>query len=291
MKNNDKGLIDSQIGILLVFFVVSVLFSAIVVSWFLLNIYGVQVSGVALPLMRGGSYENFVDNSASSDVIQIGCWSYLTGTGYTALSDNSYLIFDNIASNNDQSYINEYTIQNPLQKDYSIVLDYTSSGATEVIVSSDGFHIPRYDWTSRFLGEDLYFYPYPNANQLTDVTIKTEFNPTNYLKPFLIFTMNNQEIFRVPSMGGPAQLAFKIYYGGIGAKNTGLIVKDFKSTNDRTSSDWSTFFTMGSVYLSAIIKILLWNVDSQYLPIELNLIFIKSQLFAIGTCLLIIIRG
>lgn len=291
MKNNEKGLIDSQIGILLVFFVTSVLFSAIVISWFLLNIYGVQVSGIALPLMQGGSYENFIDTSGSTDVIQIGCWTYLAGTGQTALADNSYLLFNNVASNNDYKYTNEYDIENPLQKDYSVVLEYTSNRVLEVVVKNDGFHIPRNDGLENILGVDRYFYPYPNANQLTTVNIKTNYNPTNYNIPILIFTFNNQELFTIQSMAGAQTGILQIYYGGVGAKYSGLTVKSFKSTNDRTSSDWSTFFTMASAYLSAIIKILVWNVDSQYLPVELNILFIKSQLFAIGTCLLIIIRG
>lgn len=283
---NDKAALDSGVSIVLIILVTSILISSILISWFLFNIYDITIAGIAMPLLSGSQYENFVDNTVSTDVYVIGGnWTYTAGVGRTADTDNSYLLFDNVISNNNYAYTNEYHIINSLKSDYSIILEYSTNSKLEIIVKSDGFHIPDSS------NGDRYFFPYPNANQVVNVDINTEYNPTNYNYPAVIFTFNGAKLFTLQTITGSQLPILKIYYGGVGAKHAGLIIQDFKSTNDRNSSDWSAFFTMASAYLSAIVKIIFWNIDSQYLPLELNLIFIKPQLIGIGICILIIIRG
>jgi len=276
---------------IVIFFACSLLFTSVVVSWILLQAYGIGIAGVPFETLAGDSS---IDLSASSDLTEInGAWSYDVDNGRVSSASDSYLVFDGLKASNEAKYTNTYNILNPNQGDYSIVLSYSSLRTQEVIVESDGFHVIEHTiGLSDLTGDrELYFYPYEGANRLTNTKITTALNiaalvETNTQDNILDFYMNNKLIFSVPQSeelfgewGAQIGILSNVYYGGIGSKdNIGVSLKSFSSDSTGTSATLDSL----TAYFWVLIKMLVWNIDSQYFPMELNLLLIKSQEFALG---------
>lgn len=298
-KLNDRG-DTSGVAQVAIFLTTSIIFSSICISWFLLQIYGVAVAGIPIPNPQSVSEINFVDSTGGVDNVLIkgGNWVYNAGIGRIATQDNSYLVFDNIALGVDNYYTNKYIINNSIKKDYSIILEYSSDRVIEVITKQDGLYV--HDSGELLFGlitaNDV-FYPLAGANQITNAQITVLYSPTaNPSAPthqeYLIYTINGQTVISESWLNQKSITGItKLYYGGVGAKNAGLTITNFKTTNDKATADLTSFAYMIAYYASAIVKILVWNVDSQYLPMEINIIFIKSQLFGLGICIIVMMRG
>ena len=271
-----------------IFFTISLLFTSLVVSWVLLQAYGVSIAGLPFELPNEAQTITLSDNSQFTG----SGWSY-SGNEQLSTNTDSYLLAKNTNYLNVLgSYVNSYTIDNPNQQDYSIVLTYSPIRTQEVIVNNDGFSVVEHTiGISDLLGNrEIYFYPYQGANQITNSKIETNFNVGNLIsnngEPVLDFKFNGQDLFNVNQgdNGGfntQTQTLTDVYYGGVGSKNNvGLGVSSFSATGDTSnvSNGVSDLWNFATV----LFKLLGWGIDPQYLPMELNLILIKSQEFAIG---------
>jgi len=299
MKPNnffDYGGTETVAGVL-IFLLSSIIISSVAITWFLFQIYGVNISGVILPSQTDGSVNiNLMDNSTASNANlynSVGStWTYDPLIGRTANNDNSYLVFDNIALGIGNYYTNDYWIKNPNKKDYSIVLEYNNDGVLEIITKQDGFYMC--DSATLFgISKPCRYRAYPNANQITDLKITVKYSPTTTQDDGVVYSINDKVVFTIPWYESDARIGAldKIYYGGVGAKYAGLIITNFKTTNDKAENDLTNYTYLITAYIVAILKILVWNVDSMYLPLELNIMFIKTQLIGIGVCMVIILRG
>lgn len=289
----ESGAIDNGVVAMLMILVTSLTFSSIAISWFLLQIYGVSVSGIALPSFEGGQTQDFLSNSYDKNVLVYGGdWNYIPNIGRQSTSSNSFIVFDNVLSNNNQVYTNTYTINNTGKSDYSILLEYSQNGYTEVITKSDGFYYHVY--SSVAIVHDVNrFFTYPNANQLQRVTIETEYNPTKQDGSGLVYKINGETVIDIPwyNLVGAQSGLQKVYYGGIGSKSIGLILERFDSTNDRNEDGLAAFLTGGIAFISTLLHIVVYNVDPIYLPWEINAIFIKTQVFGVVGCAFVYWRG
>jgi hypothetical protein len=280
---------------IVIFFACSLLFTSVVLSWVVLQAYGISVAGIPFETLAGNSN---IDLSGSSGYEEIGgAWVYDANSGKVSSASDSYLVFSGLKASNEAKYTNTYNVLNPNQEDYSIVLSYSLLRTQEVIVSSDGFHVVEHTiGLSDLTGDrELYFYPYEGANSLTDTKITTALNiaalvETNTQDNILDFYMNNNLIFSVPQSdelfgewGSQMEIVTDVYYGGIGSKdNIGVSLKSFSSDSTGSSATLDSL----TAYFWTLLKMLVWNIDTQYCPWEINLLLIKSQEFALGVGIL-----
>lgn len=297
-KNNENGL--TAIGAI-TFFSISVVFSSIVISWMLLNAYGVSVSGVTFPEFSGIVNYDLAHSDVSDNIEMTDNWNYTSGKGKTAETENSYIYFTGAKPNQNGAFVNTYSLINENKKDYSIVLSADSFNTIEVIVEQDGFHIPRNGGILNYIwGDDLYFYPYDGANQAVNVNIKTVYNPNAIFENteignYLDFYFNDVLLFSLDSTynhesTGLSQLDKK--YSGVGSKNNiGLVVNTFSATNDRADNNVLSLLESLQLWAKLLFQLLVWNVNPTYLPWELNILMIKSQVFCIGVGIMFWARG
>jgi hypothetical protein len=292
--DNEKAVEGGVVGIL-VLLVISLVFTACFTSWILFNAYGVQVSGIVLPSTTGQTDQNFLtgDTFPSNLIQKSGCWTLVNNVGAIASLDNSLMLFDGVYSSNNGVYYNKYRLDNSIKEDYSVILEWTKNTYIKVKVTDEGFYYVPVNSLSWFGNPAEKFYPYDNANQITDVTIETEYYPVGYTKDGLIFKINGVTAFRIPwnELSGVYAGADKKYYGGVVAENSGLIIKIFESINDRTTDGWEGFLGNGVAFIRTLFLITVWNISPAFLPWEINLIFIKTQVFGIIACAIAYIRG
>lgn len=292
-KNSEKGAIDNGVVAMLMLLITSLVFSSVAISWFLLQIYGVSVSGISLPTFTGGQSQDFLSNSYDNNVLVYGGeWQYTSGIGRKAVADNSFVVFNNVVSNNNHIYTNQYKINNTQKKDYAVILEYSQNGYSEIITKSDGFYYHVYSSVALIQAQDQFF-PYPNANQIERATIDVSYNPDSVLDPALLYVVNGEQVVKIlpPQLNGVQVGLTKVYYGGVHAIYSGVTIESFTSTNDRTSDGWSAFLTQAIAFISTLLQIVVWNVDPIYLPWEINLILIKTQAFGIVACAIVYVRG
>lgn len=289
--NNDNAALSSS-GSIVLFFTFSLVFSSILISWMLLNAYGVNVAGMEFPEFQANTQYELSSNDTSKGITYIGdTWTFSEGNGRVSTGEDSYILFDNSGSPNAGMHTNTYHISNPNQGDYSLVLSYSSLKTVEVVVSDDGFHIMDGSFGMGFLNNEIYFYPYENANKITPVVIQTDYDGTynqiiDNSGQMLNLYMDGNLVFSTPSdvdTGVQVEPIVKAYYGGIGNKNNiGLTLQGF-GTNDNTKmSDITALINSIQVWVTTLIKLIVWNVPEEYLPWELNMLFVKSQGFALG---------
>lgn len=288
--NESAGVETTLIGLLF-----SLTFSSIVISFLLLSAYGVQVSGnqAAISLPDGGVIEvmqNYQTNQINDNVNFVSKfgspWNYVAGVGRVLSLDGlSYMALKGVQPVNDVYTVN-YQLNNSVLSDYGIILRYTNGDLNQLVINvkADGYHIPN---ELSFGFSDYYFYPYSNANQNTHPQIKTVFNDkTGDLQYF----DNGVLIFH--ATGIPAELPYFSlvhYYAGVSSSTAGFAVENINAGT--IIADATNIVQQLGAFLDVLAKIVLWNVDSQFLPLELNLIFIKTQLAGVIICGIVILRG
>jgi hypothetical protein len=189
---------------------------------------------------------------------------------------------------------NIYNINNSIESEYAIALRYTNGvDQNMIMVKSDGFHIPNIIFPSLSGGiivGDQYFYAYQNANKIHDVSIKTVYNDNLNTVDFY---WNNQLLFTASGLKGDINLfgIFGRYYGGIGATNVGFVYKSFETENEVILLDSTNVLTQVAEFIITMGKIVVWNIDSKYLPDLVNIFLIKPFALGIIICLIVIWRG
>lgn len=289
MHKNDSGTVESTlIGL---FF--SLTFSSVVIAFLLLQFYGVAVTGnnAAISLPSSGlvsGLQDFKSNNVVDNVNYIdglGKYVYVPDVG-RVLSNNPtglecWLILAHIDDANGV-YSVSYDINNSVKEDYGVFVRTWNNFNIyneRIDVKSDGFHAVYATFESGF-------YPYPLANQNTNVKIRTEFNEDEGTYSFYF---NGNLIFTKTGISKPIFSTSDAYYGGVWSKTEGFTIESINAGAFNFSSD--NILEQIKSFLNVLAKIVLWNVDEQFLPLALNIIFIKTQLAGIVVCIFVIIRG
>lgn len=279
---------------IIIFFTISLLFTSILTSWLLLNVYGVSVAGIPMELFTDAAISNSFDIKNGENVTgsyELGSgWEYQDGVGITSTSEDSYFLYNKQATANAAFYTNQYWLSNPNSEDYSIVIAKSVFGTQEISVEYDGYHLMQYGVTGELFGaSELYFYPYTGANQNPSVNIKTEFCSQCLLNPsgeedILKYYVDGSLMFSVPptavaAFGGQPDQMTPVYYGGVGSKNNvGLTIE--KLSSSLTSEDSAGVDDL-LAFCFTLMKLLSWGIEPEYLPYEINILLIKSQEFCI----------
>lgn len=301
--NNSKlfcNKIDNESGsvaIVLIGLIFSLTFSAMVISFLLLQFYGVNVAYIT-PASDSGvlsSFQDYKRNLISDDVNYIsqkgGTWTFvpdvgrvLSGAGGTFGLTSPCIVLSGVTPIGDE-YVVNYMINNSVNAEYGVFVRWSrNSEDTLIFVKSDGFHIPK---TMAIFGGEFAFYPYPNPLQDEKVHIKTVFNEG---AGTLQFYYNEKLIFTHTGINRQYVIPYTTsYYAGVTSDTNDFTVEGIDA--GAISLEETSILKQISAFIIILAKILVWNVDSAYLPFELNLIFIKTQLFGIIVCAIMIIRG
>lgn len=296
-QSNEDGAIETT----LIGLIFSLTFSSLVIAFLLVEFYGAGVAGIAAPVNSFpdaqilSSFQNYQTNDISDSVNykteRSGTWVYVPNVGRVLSGVSvpfgmmSPMILLNGVSPINNEYIVKYAINNSVKGDYAIIVRWSKNPSDVIVyVKSDGFHIPK---TMDIFGGEFGFYPYPNANQVENVDIRTEFNENSGV---LKFYFNG--VLAFTQIGIPQQIIIPFtatYYAGVTSSTDGFTLKNI----NMGAIDLTDTNIMKSVasFIIVLAKIVVWNVDSQYLPLELNFLFIKTQLFGIIVCAIMIIRG
>jgi hypothetical protein len=288
-KNDDAAIETTLMGLLF-----SLTFASVVISFLLLQAYGYQVTGnyAAISLPDSGSIspiQNYKTNQINDNVNYVSkfgsTWNFVTGVGRTLSADGlSYMALKGVQPVNDV-YTVKYTINNSVRSDYGIILRYTDGDINQLVVNvkADGYHIPReLTWGLT----DIYYFERFEANQKEKVEIKTVFNDkTGNLQ----YYEDGTQIFSTTLPGELPYISLTHYYAGVSSSTAGFAVESIDGGT--IIPDATNIVQQLGAFLDVLAKVVLWNVDSQFLPLELNLIFIKTQLAGIIICAIMIIRG
>jgi hypothetical protein len=296
--NNEQGVGAVNILIVLLF---SLTFSSFVIAFILTQAYGANLQGNNMGIVLPGSdvikaVQDYTTNDINDNVNFVsksGDWHFVPNVGrvldYTGLPADYYLMLKGVIPVG-SVYTTIYQVNNSPQTDYKIVVRFTDDmNQIEVRVTNDGFHIPN---QLGFGLGDLYFFPYPNANQEQRVKIKTVFDNS---KNTLDFYFNDVLLFTKSDLPGDWLNIGGIsprYYAGVSSTSKGFTVESMNPTSGISTPDAAGVLQQVSGLFDVFTKIVLWNVDEKYLPLILNIIFIKTQLAGVIICAVaVFIRG
>lgn len=303
-SNNDQAI--GAVGILaaLIFYIFAL---SIILSFVLTDMYGVNVTKtIILPSQKdirtftsNQSYISGAFDLAAHKKDMFSNWTYTQGLGLelkltTINHPFSYLLIDYLQEDSSGLYQNSYWLNNSVGGDYAIILRYTgSSDQNEIRVEPDGFHIPNYFPLSQVTIGDKYFYPYPNADQVVNPSIKTIYNDNNG-EHYVDFYFNGDKFFTTTELNDDTNLfsLFPHYYGGVGSNTIGFIITDFQTESSIISGLNTNALDSIAGLLVTILKISTWQIPSWILPTGLVAFFINLPEAGIVICIAIIVfRG
>lgn len=305
MHNEEASVATVLVGLLF-----SVIFSASVIAFLLLQFYGASAIVPELPAQgdvrlfaSNQNYQNGTFDLATHAKSMNSVWEK-TAKGMECTQEGtksySYLLIDNLQPDAQGLYQNSYWIDNSAtglygqHSDWCIGLRITGGvDQNEICAKSDGFHIPKYFIDAGTQWGDNYFYPYPGANEIDYPVVKTIYNDKT---PSVDFYLDGVKFFTTENLNTDANLfgLWGRYYAGIGTQQTGVALQEFQTDSpivDMNTQNGEDLLGMISGFIITVLKLVAWNVDPRYLPNELNLIFIKTQLAGIIACIVMIIRG
>jgi len=288
--NNENGSVETTLlGLLF-----SLSFSSIVIAFLLLQAFGIQVSGNYAPISMpdGGAIspiQNYQTNSISDNVNYVSkfgsTWIYVPNVGRVLSNDGlSYMALKGVQPVNDVYTIN-YRLNNSVKSDYGIIIRYTDGDINQIVVNvkADGYHIPQeFTWGLT----DAFFFERANANQKEKVEVRTVWNDKT---GDLQYYEDNSLIFSTKLSPELPYISLTHYYAGASSSTSGFAVESINAGS--IVADATNIVQQLGAFIDVLAKIVLWNVDSQFLPLELNLIFIKTQLAGIIICAIVILRG
>ena len=293
---------------LLIALIFSLIFSSVTIAYFAKEMnMGITIQGIALPqeLRSYNSEQDFMNGTydiATLNKISSATWTYVNDVGIilTGLSIgglNNYMYIMNINKDATGDIINNYRINNTPLNDYVIVIKGNAGiSNNEIIVKQDGFHIPTF-----MLGFDGYageraFIPYPNANKIQKVTIQTIYHEEKFGSAndaTLKFTFNGEQF--LTTMNKEDTFLFfggTQYYGGVNSGSLDFTLEYFKTNNEiKGTGVQRDALSQIADFIYTVLLILTWTLPEEILPLTLNLLLIKTQLFGILTCIIVLIRG
>lgn len=293
-KNDDGAIETTLMGLIF-----SLTFSSMVIAFLLVQAYGYDVTGdessINIPTsgivdgMQDFKTNDITDNVNYADSNSRYTFMPNVGRVLTAsppsLWDGLYLAH---VSDIDGVYTISYNINNSVKQDYAVfvrmntvLLPYN----IRVDVTNTGFRIPNgiIDTIT-----DNY-YPYSTSpNQIENVKIKTVYDKKSgtlkfYFNDKLAFTKTG--ISDVPSFLDNGAT----FYAGVASKTLGFTVESIDAGS--FNFDSTDIISQIAGFFDVLFRIIVWNVNPQFLPNELNIIFIKTQLFGIIICIVMILRG
>lgn len=289
---------EASVSTILLGLIFSLTFSSVVISFLLLNAYGYDAVGNEAPItLPTGSvisgFQDFTTNNVTDNVNYVDAnshFTYVPNVG-RVLTDSPPSLWGGMylahVSDNAGVYTVSYVINNSVKEDYSVfvrmnavLLPYN----IRVDITDTGFRIPNgiVDVIT-----DSY-YPYPTPNQVEKAKIKTVYDSNAgtlefYFNDKLAFTKRG--ISAIPSILENGAT----FYAGVASQTLGFTVESINVGSFNFGN--TSLIGQLSSFVDVLMKIILWNVNPQFLPTELNIIFIKTQLVGIIICIVIIIRG
>jgi hypothetical protein len=294
-------------AVIILIFVLSLFFSSMAISYFNTELNGdISVKTITLPNSLDSYYgsQNYINgsyNTSISDIVGLyNNWVFQEYVGMVhtsiGLLNTNYFLIDNIQKSSSNTVINTYKINNSIKQDYTIVLRYTgSSDENEIIVKSDGLHIPNYFQAFGINLGDSYFISLPNANQITDITIKTNyFDGDDNNDPSGTITFDGTEYtlqnLHVANIVGSN---FKTYYGGISSDSIGTTFVSFSSENViKTTTGGSVVDTLKMIasFITFTFSMLTYSLPETILPLSIQVLVILPQEFMMMVGLAMFIR-
>lgn len=289
--SNDNGGVETMLAGL----VFSLTFSSIVIAFLLFNAYGYQVTGdeSTLSYIGGSSFsgiQDYTTNTITDNAnyiqtgIGAGTYVYVAGIGRELQNNNlglepKIMLRGVQASNGTYNIV--YKVNNTVKADFTVYARYNGAGAIlniPIKITTDAVQILNFHEGSVRTSATV-----AGANTKTYVKITTQFNePAGSLSVYYDDTLVLSESGYIGEGN--------YYYAGIMSKQNGFIVESINAGAIDLSANADVFSQVSS-FLEILAAIVIWNVNPAFLPWELNLIFIKTQVFAIGACIVIIIRG
>jgi hypothetical protein len=245
----------------------------------------IRFSDITLPGLQDYKSNTISDNANYiQTTIGAGTFVYVPGIG-RELQNNNYglepkLMLKGVQASNG-IYTVVYKINNTVKADFTVYARYTGAGSLlNIPIKITTNKVEILEWheytASAYIDLD-------GANEKTYVEIKTQFNEAAgslnvYYDGTLILTKTGYT-----GTGND-------YYAGIMAKQNGFIVESINagSINLSTSSD---ILSQASQFLEILALIIVWNVNPVFLPLELNIIFIKTQVIGLIVCVAVWLRG
>jgi len=306
---------------------ISLFISSFLISYFAMEMYGVQLTGnnvVGLPnnIEDETHYNNnqdfknnpntYATTFNSTKVFFGGDWDNVPGVGMVLMSTPStgtaYISENYIIKAADGIVTNQYIINNSVQAKYEIILKrgygngviavLAGTTSNTLVVEADGFHVPRSFVAlnpSTWQGGDIAFIPYPGANQVTNAVITTNYNVDTYA---LDFTFNGQS-FNMPLLNGFTNIELYLdpIYGGVICNTPGFTLENYNTNNevinniyDTTNEGASTLQSLGAL-ISTMIKVVGWGLPPSIMPIQLQILLIRTQEAVLIIGIIAFIRG
>lgn len=286
---------NTGVASILIFLIFSLTFSSVVISFLLLNAFAyttegaeksIQFANINMPGLQDYTTDSISD---SANYFQTGALSgdyiYVPGIG-RVLQNNDLglepkLIVRGVQPSNGV-YKVIYKINNSVHADFTVYPRYWGAAGyanIPVKITTDkveilAFHEYTADASAYVSG----------ANTKDHVEIKTEFNPT--VGTLNVYYDNNL----ILSRSGYDSGGVDNYYAGVMSKQNGFTIESINVglINLSTGTD---ILSQTSGFLDILSTIIIWNVNPAFLPWELNLIFIKTQVIGILVCIFVWLRG
>lgn len=292
----------------------SLFVSSFLISYFVLNMYGVSVAGIALPdsLQSYSSSQNFTSGQYNLTTLSKtgnAGWSYVPNVGMMLTSFGAYknyFLIDNVVKDSSNTVTNTYVINNSVGGDYTIVLRYTGGyDNNEFIVKNDGLYIPYYLAYFGIVTSEYKFASIPNANKIVHPTIKTIYRDgkqtCNWLgtcihtqEPYLSVNFNGQnfETTKLMYPDNPANI-YGVYYGGVKSDTLGFVFDSYVTTNliQGGGTENTNTFAMVSSFINSMITMLTWRMSTDILPYNFQVLFFGTQEFLLLVGIAGFIRG
>lgn len=299
MINNDNANVHLIASLFLSLFI-----SSLLISWFLLQIYGIGVVNTISPLTMDNkifnSTQNFKTDEIDNTILiqQDSDWTYQDGIGRVLTSKRGFatgkLFIDKVKPDSNGIITNYYHINNSVHSFYSIILKRVPTDLTgvnvELYFNTWGINLAQYLIDIQWHNTVKVFYP--DIQNVDYADIKTVYS---IYEGKCDITFNGQT-YTITDIPIPSNLDntvnegfFGEYFAGVSSDTYGFTLEDFNT--DNTIENNVSLFNQATAILTLMAKILVWNVDSKYLPIELNLLLIKTQLSALIIAILGFIIG
>lgn len=279
----------------------SLIISSSMIAWFLLQIYGVTISGIPLPL-SGSVYTNNQDytstttfNASILEYSNPDAWEYQDSVGIVLQGDKifkefiylKYLIPD---SNND--YKNKYVINNSVHSSYIIILKGYPGDAFPSGLSGDLYldikdDVVRVRTGGFFGGTDLDIQAISGVTSDDTVTIETTYNVADKSMKYTINDIT-KTVTNI-DFGFDWDPLNRAIYGGIGADTDGFTLQSFNAVSGFVVSENVVDTAVSFGY--TVLKIVFWTLPQEYFPFELNVILIKTQLVGLAVAVFFFFRG
>jgi hypothetical protein len=279
---------------------ISLFLSSVLISFFAIQMFGnnMGVEYAAVPLdingilnynnqdIAGGNF-----NTSNFNIYPTNSWIYVAGQGYVCqggdLLGDAMITPKGLEVDSAGKITNSYTIQNPSQAEYSIILNYDANDAPSqniIQVKSDGFHV--YKAGSLLFPKPELFISAPGASLATLAQIKTVYN-RNTNSATINFNGQSYTLNDLNPELKPTSI-LNALFGGIRTSDSSLTLSQYSSPNPAASSQVKQSVTDAFSNLLALLTVmaqtLTFGLPESVMPIFLQLILIRTQevLLAIG---------